>query len=297
MRMLLTNKYFWISLSVVLILLITLFFVLAVDNDLKVRKYTIESDKVEKTVRLVMLSDLHRSYYGKGQEELIAMVAEQEPDAILLCGDIFDEHQGAVDAALPLLAAIGEKYPCYYVAGNHEYGAETTDEQVRSFRKTLKDTGITVLEAENRKVQLNGTVIEIGGIPDDNQYTMYRPDGLCIEGNFYRDYQKISDNTDPDCFSVLLCHRPLAELARNSSYDLVLSGHVHGGQWRLPGLINGVYGPNQGLFPKYAGGSYAFDNGTVMIVGRGLSKTLWIPRLFNPPEVVLVVIQPKGQTQ
>ena len=93
---------------------------------------------------------------------------------------------------------------------------------------------------------------------------------------------------------MLLCHRPeyTADF-RRSGYDLVVSGHAHGGQWRLPGVINGLYAPGQGLLPKYAGGLYDLGK-TKLVVSRGLRQD-YLPRVFNPPEVVLVRLLPKPQ--
>ena len=95
-----------------------------------------------------------------------------------------------------------------------------------------------------------------------------------------------------DAFSVLLSHRPeLVEDYRELAFDLVVSGHAHGGQWRLPHLINGAYAPHQGILPDYAGGMYELDN-TTLIVSRGLAReTTLVPRIFNRPELVLVEIQ------
>ena len=93
--------------------------------------------------------------------------------------------------------------------------------------------------------------------------------------------------------SVLLSHRPeLTELYRGSGFDLVVSGHAHGGQVRVPLLLNGLYAPNQGFFPQYAGGLYDLD-GTALAVSRGLSISR-LPRVFNPPEAVVIDLVPAG---
>ena len=89
-------------------------------------------------------------------------------------------------------------------------------------------------------------------------------------------------------YRILLAHRPEAiDEYRQMDFDLILSGHAHGGQWRIPGWINGVYAPGQGFFPRYAGGVYPLDD-LVMIVSRGLSNNTWVPRIFNPPELVMI---------
>ena len=100
---------------------------------------------------------------------------------------------------------------------------------------------------------------------------------------------KVNELSQNDNYTILLSHRPeLFELYTTYNFDLVLSGHAHGGQWRIPGILNGVYAPNQGLFPEYAGGEYQ-DNGTTMVVSRGLAReTTLAPRIFNRPELVII---------
>ncbi len=96
-----------------------------------------------------------------------------------------------------------------------------------------------------------------------------------------------------DLYKVLLSHRPeLVEEYEKYEFDLVLSGHAHGGQWRLPGVLNGLFAPNQGLFPAHAGGRYSLESGAEMIVSRGLAReTTWVPRIFNRPELVMIELQ------
>ena len=104
-------------------------------------------------------------------------------------------------------------------------------------------------------------------------------------------FYELENNTN---FKILLAHRPeLIELYKKFSFDLVLSGHSHGGQMRVPFILNGLYAPNQGLFPKYAGGSYK-HNSMIHIVSRGASFNPRLPRVFNPPEIVIIDI--KGGT-
>ena len=103
---------------------------------------------------------------------------------------------------------------------------------------------------------------------------------------------KIEETAGTEIFTVLLSHRPeLFEIYQKYEFDLVLSGHAHGGQWRIPGLLNGLFAPNQGLFPKYAGGRYDYAGGT-MIVSRGLAReSTKVPRIFNRPELVVVDVK------
>ena len=112
--------------------------------------------------------------------------------------------------------------------------------------------------------------------------------------NYSASIEKCAEEADSGNFNVLLAHYPeQIEYYRSfGKFDLILSGHAHGGQWRIPGILNGLYAPNQGLFPEYAGGRYDFED-SVMIVSRGLSRTKEIiPRIFNNPELVIIDIVP-----
>ena len=91
-------------------------------------------------------------------------------------------------------------------------------------------------------------------------------------------------------YRILLAHRPERfRTYQRFGFDLVLSGHSHGGQVRIPFILNGLYAPDQGWFPKYAGGVYRHGNMT-HVVSRGLSYNEKLPRIFNPPEVVVIDI-------
>lgn len=253
----------------------------AVDERIAVRTMSFKTDKVTSEVRLLHLSDLHSSSYGKGQAELISRIDSLAPDAILMTGDIFD-NRITNENSEALLSVIGKKYTCYYVSGNHEVATR----ELKSVKEQIASYGVTVLEGETSVIELNGQLISISGIDDPLAF----PDS---RGRLWED--QLSDcNSDvtEGVFSVLLTHRPeLAELYAETDFDLVLSGHAHGGQVVIPKLINGIYAPHQGFFPKYAGGTYTLKEGQTMVVSRGLSKYVR-PRVFNRPELVLIKIEP-----
>ena len=131
--------------------------------------------------------------------------------------------------------------------------------------------------------------ISIIGISDTTSYGSYSQSGK-DRMSLAMEHLGSIEKSDED-FSVLLFHRPEnPEEYASLGFDLVLSGHAHGGQWRIPGILNGIYAPHQGFFPKYAGGRYEIEN-TVMIVSRGLAKeSNAVPRIFNRPEIVVIDI-------
>lgn len=270
------NKKMWIAIAAGLVLL-AVFIIFGMSSALTVIDYTINTDLVTKPVKLALISDLHSCKYGEGQLELLNAIKAQSPDAILLSGDIFDDDMPQ-DNARELISAIAGEYACYYVTGNHEI--RTGDEyEIKQF---VRDTGVTVLEDEYEILSANEQMLNIVGIDDPtaSEKTLTEQLSVC--------------ETVPEAnFTVLLAHRPeLINEYLTFDMDLVLSGHAHGGQWRIPGLMNGLIAPNQGLFPKYAGGEYQFGDKT-MIVSRGLAKeSTIIPRVFNRPELVIVTIAP-----
>lgn len=248
----------------------------ALDTSIAVPVYKIYSDKVTKPVRIVLLTDFHSSSYGKEQQVLIDAVNSQKPDVILFAGDIFEDvrpHKHSIE----LLERLGKSYPCFYVTGNHEVWSGEVDE----IKKTVRSLGVTVLAGDGEVRDFAGQKIRICGVDD--------PAG----GNQFVNCAHLAGD---DTFTVLMSHRPdLVKLYSGNGFDLVVCGHAHGGQVRIPGLLNGLYAPNQGLFPKYAGGRYLLDDGsTEMIVSRGLCKNV-LPRVFNRPEVVVIDIEPREE--
>lgn len=238
-----------------------------------VRRYELDRDRITVPVNIMLISDLHSCWYGQNQRELMAAIDAENPDLIALAGDIFDD-ENSDEGAIALLSQIGAKYPCYYVIGNHEVYTGEADK----LKALAAQTGVTVLSGETAYIDIKGQRISISGVDDPNV------------GRERWEYQLEQTDAQRDGFSLLISHRPeFAEQYGNSGFDLVLCGHAHGGQWRIPGILNGLYAPGQGFFPKYAGGEYKLENST-MIVGRGLERN-FIPRYFNPPELVVITVK------
>ena len=256
------------------------------DSRLKTVYYSVESEKLSAPVRIALLTDLHSCKYGKNQKNLIEAVQEQNPDIVLLGGDIFDDKVPHKNAELTV-KQLAEQYPCYYVTGNHEYWSR----EVGNILDIIEGYGVTVLSGECGTIEIKGQTISICGV-DDPDVAVYLAEGVPIEQQLdsaetaAREAEKVSGK---EVFSILLSHRPeLFKTYQNYGFDLVLSGHAHGGQWRIPGLLNGLFAPDQGLFPEYAGGRYDYAGGT-MIVSRGLAReSTPVPRIFNRPELVIV---------
>lgn len=241
--------------------------VIACDTGITVPRYEIRTDKVTEDIRIVLLTDFHSSSYGDKQQVLIDAVDAQNPDVVLLAGDIFEDvrpHKNS-EELLPQLSA---EYPCYYVTGNHE---EWSGEEEK-IKEIVRSCGVTVLSGE---------------------YADFGEIRICgVDNSLYGEqFANCVNSVEDGKFTVLMSHRPdFVDMYTGRGFDLVVCGHAHGGQVIIPFLLNGLYAPNQGLFPEYAGGRYTMADGTTeMIVSRGLCKNQ-VPRVFNQPELVVIDI-------
>ncbi|MGO5095259.1 metallophosphoesterase [Agathobaculum sp. LCP25S3_E8] len=254
------------------------------------RNYTLETEKLKEGqgMRLLMLSDLHSCIYGENQCQLMERIIREQPDCILLCGDIVDDKIPR-DGAEQLLQQITQIAPCYYVSGNHEFWSG----QAEDIFDMIEQYGVHVLRNDQETVTINEVSFILCGV-DDPASTGTQQARSYGESEEYRRTLSQFQNLDEKQLCVLLAHRPeyITEYAKYP-FDLVLCGHAHGGQWRIPYLLNGLIAPNQGFFPKYAGGQYTCGSMTE-IVGRGLARD-WKPRLFNPPEIVVVDLSGTGE--
>lgn len=254
----------------------------ACDERPLVRRYPVRSDRIRRPLRLLHISDLHSSPYGRGMQTLITATKALAPDLVLLTGDICD-NRVPNENAFAYCRFLGEHYPCYYVCGNHEVYTGL----LPSLKEKLRSFGITVLEGSGERLPLDGQSIDLYGIDDPYAFPDHK-------GRLWEDQLREGDAfRDPSHVSILLTHRPeQVSYYAETGFDLVLAGHAHGGQVMLPHLLNGLYAPHQGLFPAYAGGRFAIGEKQTMIVSRGLSKYVR-PRVFNRPELVLITLLPE----
>lgn len=239
-------------------------------------------------LRLAVLSDLHDVSFGTDHAELIALVAGQEPDLILLDGDMLNGTSAGPDTVLTLVDALTEIAPVYYAWGNHEL--EYLDRGTSPLKEELEALGITVLERNYVDLEIRGASIRLGGMYDyafaldaENSCDPARMDPEV--------YAFLTEFQDTQRYKILLCHRPdsfaLGAASATWDVDLVISGHDHGGQIVLP-LLGGVFGGDQGLFPDYVHGVYTKDQ-ILLAVTSGLgSQPERLPRFNNPPEVMIL---------
>lgn len=219
------------------------------------------------------ISDLHNAEFGDGQKDLIDKIEAQDADIIVITGDMIDSRRTDVDKAVELITGLGNKIPVYYVTGNHESRVREYNE----LESKLIENGVTVLKNESVKIEKDSSFINIIGV-DDPSF------GMSANDIFHTVSELKTDGYD-----VLLSHRPeLFETYCESGAELVLCGHAHGGQVRIP-FAGGLVAPNQGLFPEYTAGSYK-SGSTEMIVSRGLGNSIIPLRVNNPPELVVITL-------
>ena len=252
---------------------------------LELNTYTISSGRLPKAFdgyRIAHISDLHNTEMGKDNKKLLDMLREAKPDIIAITGDLIDSRNTDIEIALKFTGAAMEIAPCYYVTGNHEARASEFDK----LKEGMIELGVAVLEDGCIELEQSGETITLLGVNDPSFQTDY----LFGDSKTVMQSKLQEIINEEETYTILLSHRPeLFEVYRESKVDLVLSGHAHGGQFRLP-FVGGLVAPNQGLFPKYDAGLYTEDN-TNMIVSRGIGNSILPFRFNNRPEVILIELK------
>lgn len=252
---------------------------------LELNTYTIGSDRLPEPFdgyRIVHISDLHNTEMGKANEKLLTMISSAEPDMIAITGDIIDSRRTDTEAALNFVKEAVKIAPCYYVTGNHEQRiAEYED-----LKTDMKESGVIVLENEKELIKLDDSAIILAGV-DDPMFTM---DPTTQEPDMVMEAVLDELLDDSDGYTILLSHRPeLFDVYVQKGTDIVLSGHAHGGQIKLP-LAGGIISPGEGFFPKYYEGVYEKKR-TQMVVSRGIGNSLFPLRINNRPELGVVILE------
>ena len=278
-----TIKKLIIALAILLIIL--MIWTIWGNTALELNKHTIESNKIPKAFdgyKIAQVSDFHNAEIGEENERLLAMIEAAEPDIIAITGDMIDSRRTNIETALDFAEKAVKLAPCYYVNGNHELRVLEYEE----LKKGLLELGVVVLENESTKTNIKNQEITVIGISDPS---LEANELWSVEAEVVNDHLGELIKAD-DNYKLVLSHRPeLLEIYCEAGADLVLTGHAHGGQIRLP-FVGGVIAPHQGFFPEYDGGLYIKEE-TNMIVSRGIGNSLFPVRFNNRPEVVLIELQ------
>lgn len=252
------------------------------NSALMVNEISVTSDELPQSFsgyKIAQVSDLHNAQFGKDNEKLIEKLNECEPDIIVLTGDLIDSYHTNIDVSISFAEKAVQIAPTYYVTGNHEARIDGLSE----FLKRLEDKGVTVLQNESVTLNNENERITLLGVSDPS----FQADYLFVDEKTVTDSAVSDLMNGTEGYTVLLSHRPeMFDVCVKNNVDLVLTGHAHGGQFRLP-FFGGLVAPGQGLFPKYDSGLYTM-NGTNMIVSRGIGNSIIPFRVNNRPEIVMV---------
>lgn len=250
---------------------------------MKITKYNIFTDKKGIDIKIAVASDLHSKNYKK----CIQRIKSISPDIILCPGDILERLDGKRDSdntfGFEFLKECTSIAKTYYSFGNHELYGGSQD------RKKFSDTNRCITKENADKLKGTGvTILDDDYILHQNMYIGGLSSGLVSEKKNVPNLSMLSEYSNLGGFKILLCHHPeyYETYIKDKDIDIILSGHAHGGQWRIFG--RGVYAPCQGIFPKYTKG--VFDNRHIICAGSANSVSP-IPRLFNPTEVLSIRIK------
>ncbi|MBQ4529761.1 MAG: metallophosphoesterase [Lachnospiraceae bacterium] len=255
-----------------------------------VRTYDIKSQKLklEKDHTIAFISDLHNHTYGKNNEQLLEAIEAQQPEFILVGGDIPVAKAGhQLNIAVDFIKKLAEKYKIYYSNGNHEHRMRLYPEKYgtmyEEYTKAVEEAGVEYLINECKRITLEDNDLEIAGLEIEQVfYQRFFHEILQKE-----DVERLIGKKDEKAYTILLAHNPEYFKAYASwGADLTLSGHVHGGVTRLP-FLGGVISPSFKLFPKYDGGRKK-EYGKELIISRGLGVHTIPIRFLNPAELVIL---------
>lgn len=248
---------------------------------LKVQPYTVETEKIQDTVRIVFITDFHSSYYGKSSRWILDEVGSFGPDLVLLGGDIFDASKD-MERATELISSLSKWYKTLMVTGNHEHKSLRFD----TIKNIVNSYGVELLEKETVNEPVNSDTIAVTGVSDVIAFTTWE--------NSINAIDSLAKDCSSNRFNILLFHRPdLIHQYLKEPFDLILMGHLHGGQFRIPWSKEGMLAPGQNTEERYTGGLYRFGSQTA-IVNKGLARgKSVIPRYFNRPEIVEITLVPK----
>lgn len=283
--------------AIILLLLAMFFSIVVIDAhrsaiNLTSVQYDVGAD-IAQPLRLIHLTDLHGKVFGEDNDVLVQMVADQNPDLIVMTGDMINRDDGNLDIIEKLISDLSKVAPVYYGYGNHETAWE--EKFGMELHNVLSSAGAIVLNNEYTDVEINGQALRIGGYMG-----YYRQPGMLTKDESQKKLELAfaDDFENTDRYKILLNHIPTAWLdwdyINKYPVDIVFSGHYHGGMIRIPIIDRGVYAPYVGLFPPYTKGVFAGSTATC-VLSAGLGSEHAIPRLNNPPQIVVVDLIPENQ--
>ena len=280
------NKTIIILLSIIILIILLIFYLNYENNSLQISNYEIINNKLSKEFndyKIIQVSDFHNTKSEKLTNDLIDEIKKQKPDIIVITGDLIDSRKTDIEIAINFIKKIKDIAPVYFISGNHEARIINYEK----LKNEMIDNGVIILDNKTKIIESKNSKLNLLGIDDPSMaYESFVADEEII---------KVEINNleyDKNNFTILLSHRPeVSNVYVKSEIDLVLTGHAHGGQIRIP-FIGGLIAPNQGLFPKYTSGVFE-EKQTTMIVSRGIGNSILPHRVNNKPELVIITLKTK----
>ena len=267
--------------ALIVLFIILILWIIWSNSAIEITQHTISSKSIPKAFdgfKIAQVSDLHNKEYGDNNQELLDFIRNEKPDIIVITGDLLDCRNTDYNVAIQFCKGAAEIAPTYYITGNHE--AWLTE--LNLLTETLEHWGVTYLANEAVTLNKDNQSIRLVGMTDTMFTAVYEE----------KSFDEVLRQLTPECkdYTILLSHKPdLFDTYAANDVDLVLTGHTHGGQIRLP-FLGGVYVPDQGFFPKYDAGIFT-QNQTTMIISRGLGDSVFPFRFNNRPEIILVELK------
>lgn len=280
------NKIIKTLLVIFIILILCVIYLYYQNTQLQVTNYLITDNKLPNdfnNFKIIQISDFHNTKNKRLKNKLVNEIKKQEPDIIVITGDLIDSSKPNLNNAINFIKEINKVADIYFVSGNHEASYKNYSE----LKNELIKNKVTILENETKILEINDSKINLIGIEDPVMNpNPYDSDENVIKSSLEHQYY------NKDNYSILLSHRPEQfNTYVNNNLNLVLTGHAHGGQIRIP-FIGGLVAPNQELFPKYTSGQFTEEN-TTMIISRGIGNSILPFRINNRPELVIVELSNK----
>lgn len=270
-----------ITLLILIEIFVFVFLNISLNEKLKIINYEIPLNNEYKNLsglKIIQISDFHDTYYKNNNKDLLDQIQLLKPDFIFLSGDIVEPYK-KFTGSLSLLTNLKDIAPVYYISGNHE----SRSSEYTNIINQIKQYGIEIMEDKKLELIFNEQKIDLYGIKDRARY------GRVASGEWTNAIRFIYEESDN--YKILLFHNPLViKLVNKYNFNLIFSGHEHGGQFRVPLFVNGLYATDEGFLPSYAGGIYELKSKGYLIVSRGMLINKY-PRLFNRPELVVVTLK------
>ena len=276
--------------AVVLIFLAGAVIFMSFDQTMGLSAYQVKHENIPEAFdgfTIILIADYHSNISEDNERRLLDMIDKSQPDIIVIAGDMVDDTDGRAQALArlePLVIKLVARAPVYAVSGNHDRWSNPA--VYRDMLDMYRKHGVHVLEGATEEIRRGGQRISISGLPD--------PDIWSDHSGAAEYYDKEIGRIDLSAaYNILLFHRAnLFPYIKGRGIHLVLAGHIHGGQVRLP-FVGGLMGPRRELFPKYDAGRFEEED-TTMIVSRGMADAgIGVPRIFNSPELVKIVLECK----